>query len=331
MRRLKIKRESWPIEGTFTIARGSKTEADVLVVEIEQDNHVGRGECVPYKRYGESLDKTTAEIQSVQKAIEQGMSREDLQSELPASAARNAIDCALWDLEAKLAGTTVATLANLPAIDEEVTTAFTISLDTPEIMQRKAGENKHRPLLKLKLTGQGDLERCEAVRRGAPKSSLIVDANEGWDAETYTILAPKLAAMGVEGIEQPLPQGHDDILSSLPHPVPLIADESCHDRGSLAALKGRYEVVNIKLDKAGGLTEAIALKREAEAMGFEIMIGCMLATSLAMAPALLLTRNARFVDLDGPLLLKKDRPNGLVFKESTIVTSSTTLWGLAPD
>ena len=302
MRKLNIKRESWPIEGTFTIARGSKTEADVLVVEIEQDNHFGRGECVPYKRYGESLDKTTAEIQSVQKAIEQGLSREDLQSKLPASAARNAIDCAMWDLEAKLGSTTVATLANLPAIDEKVTTAFTISLDTPEIMQQKASENSHRPLLKLKLTGQGDLERCEAVRRGAPNSSLIVDANEGWDVDIYKRLAPKLAALGVEGIEQPLPQGHDDILSELPHPVPLIADESCHDLASLAALKGRYEIVNIKLDKTGGLTEAIALKREAEAMGFEIMIGCMLATSLAMAPALL--------PLTDPCCLKKTAPKG---------------------
>ena len=328
MRKVKIKRESWPIEGAFTIARGSKTEADVLVVEIEQDSHVGRGECVPYKRYGESLDKTTAEIQSVQQAIEQGLSRQDLQSALPASAARNAIDCALWDLEAKLGRTTVATLANLPAIDEEITTAFTISLGKPEIMQKKASENNHRPLLKLKLTGQGDLERCEAVKRGAPNSSLIVDANEGWDVDTYTRLAPMLASMGVEGIEQPLPQGQDDILSALPRPVPLIADESCHDRGSLASLKGRYEVINIKLDKTGGLTEAIALKREAEAMGFEIMIGCMLATSLAMAPALLLTKNARFVDLDGPLLLKKDRPEGLVFKESTILTPRATLWGL---
>ncbi|MEM7170914.1 MAG: N-acetyl-D-Glu racemase DgcA [Pseudomonadota bacterium] len=323
---LEVRRESWPLAQVFTISRGSKTDAQVAVAELAQGGQVGRGECVPYARYGESLDSVVAQIETLRADLAAGMTRQDLQSALPAGAARNALDCAFWDLEAKTAGQRVWDLAGLPA-PGPVTSAYTLSLDSAEKMRASAAENAHRPLLKLKLSGPDDLARVEAVRAGAPDARLIVDANEGWDLRDYETLAGPLKGLGVEMIEQPLPAGQDQDLATLDRSVPLCADESCHDRGSLTALKGRYDIVNIKLDKTGGLTEALKLKAAAEAAGFGIMVGCMVATSLAMAPALLVAQGAAIVDLDGPLLMAKDRANGLTFEGSLVHPPKAELWG----
>jgi len=316
MRELRLRHESWPIAGRFTISRGSKTTAEVIVAEIEQDGRLGRGECVPYGRYGESIESVMALLRGQSDAIARGLTREALQEALPPGAARNALDCALWDLEAKLTGRPVWELAGL-ARPGGVTTAYTLSLDSAEKMGAAAKAAAARPLLKLKLAGQGDfaqdIERVKAVRAGAPGARLIVDANEGWSGADYARLAPALAALGVALIEQPLPAGADEALAGRLHPVPVCADESCHDRATLKGLAGRYEAINVKLDKSGGLTEALALAREARRAGFEIMVGCMLGTSLAMAPALLVAQGAAFVDLDGPLLLARDRTPGLEF------------------
>lgn len=321
--RLTVRAERWPIRGTFSIARGSKTEAAVVVVELEEGGVRGSGECLPYPRYGESVEGVVAQISSVPT---DGLTRTRLQSLLPAGAARNAIDCALWDLEAKRSGRPVWQLAGLPE-PGPVITAFTIVLDTPEKMGAGARENALRPLLKLKLSGAGDLERVRAVRANAPNAALIIDANEGWSVEDYRLLAPKLAGLGVALIEQPFRAGNDGVLAELPRPVPVCADESCHTDDDLARLVGSYDAVNIKLDKTGGLTEALALKRAAEATGLKIMIGCMVATSLAMAPALLLAQGADWVDLDGPLLLARDRTPALTYRGSTISPAEPALWG----
>ncbi len=331
MPRLSVNHESWPLSGSFTISRGTRTTAEVVVVELslgEADGRVasGRGECVPYARYGESIVGVVAAIESLRPRIEGGLDRRGLQQALPAGAARNALDCAFWDLEAKRAGRPVWALLGLPA-PAPVTTAFTLSLDTPEAMGRAAAENAARPLLKLKLAGPDDLARIEAVRENAPAARLIVDANEGWSLDDYVELAPKLAGLGVDLIEQPLPAGKDAALAGKPRPVPVCADESCHDSASLAGLAGRYDAVNIKLDKTGGLTEALELKDAAGAQGYEIMVGCMLATSLAMAPATLVAQGARFVDLDGPLLLDRDRAEGLNYEDSLLHPPEPALWG----
>ncbi len=323
---LVLRRESWPIRGAFTISRGSKSAAEVVVAELVEGEHLGRGECVPYARYGESVEGVMAALEGLAGDLESGLDREGLQAALPAGAARNALDCAFWDLEAKRAGKRVWVLLGL-APPEPLVTAYTLSLDTAAEMGRAAAANAGRPLLKLKLAGPDDLERVAAVRAGAPEARLIVDANEGWDAEQYAALAPALADLGVELIEQPLPAGGDAPLAGLARPVPVCADESCHDSASLAALAGRYDAVNIKLDKTGGLTEALKLKAAAEAAGFEIMVGCMLATSLAMAPALLVAQGAKVVDLDGPLLLEGDRPQGLRFEGSLVHPPAPELWG----
>ncbi len=323
---LVLRRESWPIRGAFTISRGSKSAAEVVVAELVEGEHLGRGECVPYARYGESVEGVMAALEGLAGDLESGLDREGLQAALPAGAARNALDCAFWDLEAKRAGKRVWVLLGL-APPEPLVTAYTLSLDTAAEMGRAAAANAGRPLLKLKLAGPDDLERVAAVRAGAPAARLIVDANEGWDARQYAALAPALAALGVELIEQPLPAGGDAPLAGLARPVPVCADESCHDSASLAALAGRYDAVNIKLDKTGGLTEALKLKAAAEAAGFEIMVGCMLATSLAMAPALLVAQGAKVVDLDGPLLLEGDRPQGLRFEGSLVHPPAPELWG----
>jgi L-Ala-D/L-Glu epimerase len=325
-RKLAVRHESWPIAGRFTISRESRTIADVLVAEIEERNVIGRGECVPYGRYGESIGSVKRSIEHLTDAIEGGLGLDDLQAELPAGAARNALDCALWDLEAKLAHRPVWELAGL-APPGPVTTAYTLSLDTVEKMASAARAEAGRPLLKLKLAGPQDLARVHAVRANAPKARLIVDANEGWTAEDYSRLAPDLAGLGVELVEQPLPANEDGLLADLAHPVPVCADESCHDRASLARLAGLYDAVNIKLDKTGGLSEALALRREALAAGYRIMIGCMVGTSLAMAPALILAEGADFVDLDGPLLLARDRWPGLAYDGSRIAPATPALWG----
>ena len=315
--------ERWPIEGGFAISRGAKTEAVVIVARVSRGNHHGRGECVPYARYGETAEATLAAILNLRgKAFD----RVALQTLLPPGAARNALDCALWDLEAKERGKRIWDLLGLPAL-RPLTTAFTISLGTPQSMAEATAKAAHRPLLKVKLGGDGDVERIQAVRKAAPNSELIVDANEAW---TEANLANHLAACadaGVTMIEQPLPAGHDEALARIKRPVIVCADESVHDRASLKGLRERYDAINIKLDKTGGLTEARAMTNEARALGFEIMIGCMVTTSLSMAPAMMIAQGARVVDLDGPLLLAKDRDNGLRYDGSTVYPPDASLWG----
>ncbi|NSY38979.1 N-acetyl-D-Glu racemase DgcA [Leisingera sp. ANG59] len=306
----------------FTISRGSRTEAKVLTVRVEKDGITGLGECVPYARYNETLESVTAEI----KGLPADFTREELQSLLPAGAARNAVDCALWDLEAKQAGKRVWELAGLPAPGPEIT-AYTLSLDTPEKMQQQAAENAFRPLLKIKLGTPDDMPRLEAVRAGAPDAKIIIDANEGWSAEVYAELAPHLVRLGVELVEQPLPAGEDEALTGMERPVPVCADESCHDRESLPKLKGKYDVVNIKLDKTGGLTEALKLREQALAEGYQVMVGCMVGSSLAMAPATLVAQGAAVTDLDGPLLLAEDREEPLTFDAEGVHPPKAALWG----
>lgn len=314
--------DRFPLAETFTISRGSKTEAVVLTVRVTRDGATGRGECVPYARYGETVDTVRAAVEG----LPNGISRADLQVSLPSGAARNAVDCALWDLETKLAGQRAWTLADLPA-PRPVLTAFTLSLGPPEAMRAAAAANAHRPLLKIKLGTPDDMPRLEAVRAGAPHARIIIDANEGWTAAIYADLCPHLQRLGVALVEQPLPAGQDEALAHMPRPVPVCADESCHDRASLPALKGRYDMVNIKLDKAGGLTEALALRDAARAQGFAVMVGCMVGTSLAMAPALIVAQGADMVDLDGPLLLAEDRATPLRFDEAGVHPPEPGLWG----
>ncbi len=306
----------------FTISRGSRTEARVLTVRITRNEITGWGECVPYSRYGETLNSVTAQIEGLPGDID----RSTLQDALPAGAARNAVDCALWDLEAKTAGQPVWQLAGLPPPGPQIT-AYTLSLDTPEAMREQAAKHAHRPLLKIKLGTADDMARLEAVRAGAPATPIIVDANEGWTAEIYADLAPHLIRLGVKLVEQPLPAGDDDMLAEIARPLPVCADESCHDRHSLPELRGKYDVVNLKLDKTGGLTEGLALKQASLSEGYGLMVGCMIGSSLAMAPATLLAQGAAFVDLDGPLLLAEDRPHPLRFDEAGVHPPEPELWG----
>jgi L-alanine-DL-glutamate epimerase-like enolase superfamily enzyme len=326
--RLALYGESFPLAQTFTISRGSKTTAEVFVVELSRDGHTGRGESVPYPRYDETIVGATAAIEALRPRIEAGtLNRASLQDALSPGAARNALDCALWDLEAKLSGQPVHQLAGL-CTPHSVTTAYTLSLAAPEAMGQAAAVNADRPLLKIKLGGDGsDLDRIEAIRANAPDATLIVDANEGWSAPQVEPLSAELAQRGVALIEQPLPAGQDALLAELEHPVPLCADESCHTTSDLEALATRYECVNLKLDKTGGLTEALLLVTKAKELGLELMVGCMVATSLAMAPAALLAPQARYVDLDGPLLLKQDREHGLHYDGSLLHPPQTDLWG----
>ena len=326
MRTLKAEVERWPIAGAFTIARGSKTEAVVVVVEISEDGLTGRGEATPYPRYGETPESVLAEIETARGFIEGGGDQDALQAVMPPGAARNAIDCALWDLRAKHEGRRVHEILGLKRL-EPLKTAFTLSLAEPVVMAEQARANARRPLLKLKIGGPGDLDRVQAVREAAPKCRLIVDANEGLTLEDLKRLAPEFARLGVKLIEQPLKAGEDEALEGYACPVPLCADESLHTRAELALCARRYQVANIKLDKAGGLTEALALKAEAQAAGMEVMIGCMVATSLAMAPAMIVAQGAAFVDLDGPLLLAGDRHPGLTYFGSMIEPPPAALWG----
>jgi len=326
-RLLTVREEVFPIRGTFRISRGARTEARVLVCEIADGDVVGRGECTPYARYGETVDEVARAIAAIGPAIAGGLEREGLQRAMRPGAARNAVDCALWDLEAKQAGRRVWELAGLPE-PEPVTTAFTLSVDTPEAMGRAAAEAADRPLLKLKLTGdEEDADRVAAVRANAPKARIIVDANEALTLEAAVALAPALAEAGVELLEQPLHAGADEALRGVPFPLPLGADESCHDTATLPRLVGLYQVINIKLDKTGGLTEALRLRAAAEAAGFRVMVGCMLASSLAMAPAHLVAQGAAFVDIDGPLLLARDRSPGLRYERSLVHPPEPGLWG----
>jgi L-alanine-DL-glutamate epimerase-like enolase superfamily enzyme len=323
---LSVTIERWPIAGSFTISRGAKTEALVVVAELSDGTVKGRGECVPYARYRESPDSVAAALEAARPQIAAGLTRQALQTTMPPGAARNALDCAFWDLEAKRANRPVWQLAGLPA-PRALTTAFTISLATPDSMARAAAAAASRPLLKIKLGGDGDPARIAAVRNAAPKAELIADANEGWNQDNLAENLAACAQAGVTLVEQPLPAENDSALSTLARPIAICADESVHDRTSLTALAGKYDAVNIKLDKTGGLTEALMMAEEAEKLGFQIMAGCMVGTSLAMAPALLLAQRARYVDLDGPLLLARDRDNGLRFDGSLVHPPSPTLWG----
>ena len=327
---LEARIERWPIEGRFTISRGAKTEAVVVVAEITRDTpqgrRTGRGECTPYGRYGETPETTLAAIVALRDALAAGLDRAGLQGAMPPGAARNALDCALVDLEAKTTGRRAWEVLGRvgPA---PCTTAFTISLGTPEAMAEAAAKAAHRPLLKIKLGGEGDAARIAAVRRAAPDSELIVDANEAWTDHNVERQLAACAEAGVTLVEQPLPAGRDAMLGRIRRPIPVCADESVHARGGLDELRARYDAINIKLDKTGGLTEALAMTDLARALGFDVMVGCMVATSLAMAPAMLLAQQARFVDLDGPLLLARDRDGGLRYDGSTVYPPAPSLWG----
>ncbi|MBM85614.1 MAG: dipeptide epimerase [Rhodospirillaceae bacterium] len=324
---LTVTREVWPLADVFRISRGARTSSEVIVATITDGRATGRGECFPYARYGESLDSVEAQINSVASAIGDEAGRGGLARLLPPGAARNVVDCALWDLEAKRSGKRVWEIAGLGE-PVSVTTVFTLGVDKPSEMAAKAAENKARPRLKLKMTGDGqDIDRVTAIHAASPDSGLVVDANEGWNADQYMEYAPRLAALGVEMIEQPLPANDDSDLVGIERPVPICADEACHDTASLGTISGKYDMINIKLDKTGGLTEALALRDAAMAQGYGIMVGCMIGTSLAMAPGLLVAQGAGIVDLDGPLLLARDREPGLSYRGSEILPPGSGLWG----
>ena len=319
---IQAKVEIFPLAHVFRISRGARTQAEVVTVTIKKDGVTGRGECVPYARYNETLESVIKQVESLPADI----NKETLQDTLPPGAARNAVDCALWDFECKKRDQRIWKIAGIQVPEQKIT-AYTLSLDEPKNMFKQAEKNSNRPLLKVKLGTTNDMPRLEAVRKGAPNSEIIVDANEGWDAELYSQLAPELVRLGVKLVEQPLPADQDGDLIGLPRPLPICADESCHDRKSLEKLIGKYDFVNIKLDKTGGLTEALQLKNEALEAGFKIMVGCMVGSSLAMAPATLIAQNATFVDLDGPLLLSHDRLHGLLYDESWVHPPVKDLWG----
>ena len=325
-RQLTIAHESWPIAGNFTISRGTKTSAEVVTVTLHRDGATGRGECVPYPRYGETVEAVMAALEHARPAIEAGIDRSEVAAAIEPRAARNALDCALWDLEAKQSGKPVWQLAGLTAPQPTVT-AYTLSLDTPDAMARAALEACDRPLLKLKLGKDGDADRLRAIRAAVPDARLIIDANEGWQPQDLPALFAVCKETGVELIEQPLPASNDEALRALAHPVTICADESAHDSSGLAGLIGKYDAINIKLDKTGGLTEMLTTAHAAHEAGLGIMIGCMLATSLAMAPAMMAAGLADFVDLDGPLLLARDREPGITFDGSVMRPPPSELWG----
>ncbi|MBY4630492.1 N-acetyl-D-Glu racemase DgcA [Rhizobium croatiense] len=323
---LDIQMNSFPIAGTFTIARGAKTQAEVITCALTDEGAEGHGECVPYRRYGETMQSVLAQIEAARPLIEAGISRRDLLSAMPPGAARNAVDCALWDLEAKQTGQSVASRLGI-ADPRPLTTAYTISLGEPEVMAAQAREHAGRALLKVKVGTGDDESRIRAVRAAAPEAAIILDANEGWPEAALERHLNIAAEAGVALVEQPLPAGRDALLAEIRRPLLVCADESVHHTGDLASLADRYDAINIKLDKSGGLTEALAMKTEAERIGFAIMIGCMVGTSLAIAPAVLLAQNADFVDLDGPLLLARDREPGLRYAASLVFPPEGSLWG----
>ena len=319
---IKTKVDVFPLKKLFTISRGSRTEAEVVSVKVSKDGFTGYGECVPYKRYNETVKSVIDQITN----LNQVNNRYDLEQNLPPGAARNALDCAFWDLEAKLNNTSVADLINLSI--SPVITSFTLSLDTSEKMGQEAQLNSHLPILKIKLGGGNkDLERIKSVRKFAPQSDIIVDANEGWSLDEYNYLMPHFVEAKIKMIEQPFPSQYDGELKNINRPIPICADESCHDTSSLEKCIGKYDVINIKLDKTGGLTEALKLKKNAELRNFDIMVGCMVGSSLAMAPAIYVAQNVKWVDLDGPLLLSEDRKNPLKYSNSKIHPPLKDLWG----
>src|ERR1700736_1644246 len=317
--------ETWPLDKPFRISRGSRTEARVVVVTLTDGQHTGRGEAVPIARYNQSVASVLAQLESIKG--EKNLDRHRIQELLPAGAARNALDCAFWDLEAKTSGKRVWELANIPMIDA-VETSFTISLDTPAAMSAAAKANANAPILKLKLGGDDvDLARVQAVREAAPAARLLIDANESWSPAHYRKIVPTLKELGVELIEQPFPADADQVLEELDHPIPVCADESCHTSADLVRLTKRYEMINVKLDKTGGLTEALLLTERAREDGFKLLIGCMVCTSLGIAPVRILASNADYVDLDGPFLLARDRDHGLSYQNGKIDIPSRELWG----
>jgi len=326
VRALTVAQEAWPLAAAFTISRGTKTQADVVTVTLTDGAATGRGECVPYPRYGESPASVMAQIEGCRDALEAGADRRAVQDLLPPGAARNAVDCALWDLEAKATGRPAWQIAGL-AEPAPLVTAYTLSLGTVDAMAAAARQNADRPVLKIKLGSDGDEARIRAIRQAAPGARLIVDANEAWTPDALVPYLTLMAELGVALVEQPLPAGKDAALATVDRPVPVCADESAHDRAGLAALRDRYDVVNVKLDKTGGLTEALALARMARELGFGIMVGCMVGTSLAMAPAMLVGSLADYVDLDGPLLLVRDRDPGITFDGSRMQPAPAALWG----
>jgi len=325
-RTLLAQTESFPIAGAFTISRGARTTAEVVTCAIGASGLSGRGECVPYARYGESVAGVLDAIEAMRGAIEDGMGREDLARAMPAGAARNALDCALWDLEAKLSGVPTWQVIDTAA-PQKLVTAYTLSLGEPEAMQRQAAEHAWRPLLKVKVGTPDDAARIRAVRAGAPESAIILDANEGWTPENLAHHFALCTEARIALVEQPLPAGGDSALRDHARPIAVCADESVHRTQDVAALADRYDAVNIKLDKTGGLTEALALRQAARDHGLKIMVGCMVGTSLGMAPAVLLAQGADFVDLDGPLLLARDREPGLHYEGSNVYPPEATLWG----
>lgn len=325
-RSLEILADSFPIAGAFTIARGTKTSAEVIVCVIREEDAVGWGECVPYRRYGETMESVAAQIEAARPLLEAGLTRSELQRAMQPGAARNAVDCALWDLEAKRTGTPV--VARLGLRDPQpLTTALTISLGEPAAMAEQARANAARALLKVKVGTADDETRIRAVRAAAPDAAIILDANEGWPESTLEHHLRVAAETGIALVEQPLPAGKDEMLADIERPILVCADESVHHTGDLASLRDRYDAINIKLDKTGGLTEALAMKLEAQRLGFQIMLGCMVGTSLAMAPAVLLAQDVEFVDLDGPLLLARDREPGLRYAASLVWPPEPALWG----
>lgn len=333
-RKLNVHSENWS-EEPFAISRGIDDNFDVVVVELEQNGFKAWGEATPTEHYNESISQTESLIEDFRNRIENGISRTELQQEMPKGAARNAVDCALWDLEAKHAGKRVWQLPDISqhlgaetgSVPGNVTTVYSLGVDTPEIMGDIALKNANRPILKIKLTGDGDLERLIEIRKNAPESRLVIDANEAWTPEHFQRYVPEFKQLGVEMIEQPFPADNDSVLKTLDHPIPVCADESCHDTADLDRLVGLYEFVNIKLDKTGGLTEALRLQAEAEDKGFRTMIGCMSATSLGIAPAFLIAQRAKIIDLDAPLYLYDDRPFPLKYDGSIVFPPSAELWG----
>ncbi len=317
--------EQWPIRGTFSISRGAKTSAEVVVVTVTDGEFLGWGECVPYGRYGETVESVLAQIESILGKVKSGVTREELQSLLPAGAARNAVDCALWDLEAKKTGKSIWELVGIKP--ESTVTAYTVSLDTPEKMAAAAQKAASHALLKLKLGGEGDEERLRRVRDAAPASRLIVDVNEGWTPQNFEAYIRASENVGVELIEQPLPDNHSSVLQNIRTSITICADESAHTSADIPKLIGRYSAVNIKLDKTGGLTEALVMTKAAKDAGLSIMVGCMVSTSLSIAPATVVAQYADYVDLDGPLLLQKDRDMGIEFSECQIYPTTAALWG----
>ena len=333
-RKLTVKSENWS-EEPFAISRGSEDNFDTVIVIIEQNGCTGWGEASPTEHYKESISQTEKLIENFRSQLENDLSRKDLQQMMPHGAARNAIDCALWDLESKIANKRVWELPELAqhlvtvsqSSPKNLTTVFSLGVDAPETMGEIARKNSYRPILKIKLTGDGDLDRLYAIKKNAPDTRLIVDANEGWTLEHYNLFVPAFQKLGVEMIEQPFPADNDNILINLERPIPVCADESCHKTADLPRLVGLYDFVNIKLDKTGGLTEALLLQAEAEKLGFLTMVGCMSSTSLGIAPAFFIGLRAKMVDLDAPLYLYKDRPFPMVYDGSIVFPPSKELWG----